>query len=262
MKKVYAIIANHNYSKYVAEAIQGCLSQTYKTNICIIDDGSTDNSVEIIVKTLFQSYTCYMADENTTIYTDGSNYFIENTKCVGASEARNMAMNLVMDKADYFLIADSDDVAYPTKVERLIEKFKYPGVAEVYADYIIEAGYNVPEYKIAYDARVLSYDCIVHSQSLISKVAIQEILENGKIYDPNLHGPATSQFIGSMEDWDLHIRLAEKFMIFHVPELLTKVRVHGNNASSVSKVTNEIYSKNLAIIREKAKQREQIHLSS
>ena len=42
-------ITNFNYSRYITTAIESALSQTYENiEILIIDDGSTDNSVEII----------------------------------------------------------------------------------------------------------------------------------------------------------------------------------------------------------------------
>ncbi len=51
MPKVTIYILNYNYSKYVAKAIESALSQTYKNlEILVIDDGSTDDSLEIIHK--------------------------------------------------------------------------------------------------------------------------------------------------------------------------------------------------------------------
>ena len=49
--KVTVYITNFNYGKYIEQAIQSVLNQSYKNiEILIIDDGSTDNSKEIISK--------------------------------------------------------------------------------------------------------------------------------------------------------------------------------------------------------------------
>ena len=51
MPKVTVYILNYNYGKYVSKAIESVLSQTYQNiEILVIDDGSTDNSVEVIKK--------------------------------------------------------------------------------------------------------------------------------------------------------------------------------------------------------------------
>ena len=51
MKKplVSIVITCYNYADYVAESIESALNQTYKNiEIIVINDGSTDNSLDII----------------------------------------------------------------------------------------------------------------------------------------------------------------------------------------------------------------------
>jgi glycosyltransferase involved in cell wall biosynthesis len=243
MENVYVIIANHNYGKYVGEAIKSALNQLHPVKVCVIDDGSTDDSIEVIGSTL-------KIDTKNTVNERNGHVFIKQSPCVGASEARNIGMNTVWDRADYFLILDSDDEAYPDKVQRMLPAFKNPGVGVVYADYHIhntETGNTVPEYKKPYDAMLLERECIVHSQALISKKALEQVLEDGCVYDRALHGPradadGNKQHSGAVsEDYDLWLRMAEKFMIWHIPEFLSLVRATGNNQSAPENITPEIF---------------------
>lgn len=49
--KVSVLISNYNYAKYISQAIESVLSQTYENfELIICDDGSTDNSKQIITE--------------------------------------------------------------------------------------------------------------------------------------------------------------------------------------------------------------------
>ena len=46
---VSILITNYNYADFLGQAIDSALGQTYKnTEIVVVDDGSTDNSREVI----------------------------------------------------------------------------------------------------------------------------------------------------------------------------------------------------------------------
>ena len=47
--RVTTLINNHNYGKYLGEAIDSALGQTYpSTEVVVVDDGSTDESAGIM----------------------------------------------------------------------------------------------------------------------------------------------------------------------------------------------------------------------
>ena len=243
---VTILICNYNYADYVGEAIQSAYEQTYPNcRLCIVDDASSDNSMEVINKAI----------EDPPIAT----VLIPLEKNCGASEARNIGIRACIDTTDYFLILDADDECYADKVERMIEKtVSNPQIGVVYADYHIlntETGNIMYEYKYPFDTPHLHQECIVHSQSLISSNAFRSTQEGDNFYDPALHGPASGSFIGCCEDYDLWLRVAEQFMIVHIPQPLSRVRVTGRNQSTITNVTDEVWQKNVQHIQTKIKQR-------
>lgn len=240
------VIANHNYGEYINSCIISALNQTHKNIlVAVVDDASTDDSREKIEK-----FTKL----------DGRVLPIFNEKCVGAAEARNIAIRskYIWDKSDYFQILDSDDECYPNKVEVLLQKaLMSPMIGGVYADYNIEnieTGNILREYKEPYSYQDLLKRCIVHSGSLISKAALQKIAwqeDEVCFYDKNLHGPADTEFRGSCEDYYLNLCIASAgFMFCHVPKALTLVRVHDRNASKLEKVI-PVIQKNEEYMRKK-----------
>lgn len=102
---VSILINNYNYERYLQQAIESAINQTYKNiEIIIVDDGSTDSSNEIINK--------YSHLENIKIL------FKSNG---GQATAFNEGFKLASGEIIFFL--DSDDYFLPEKVEKVIEKY-------------------------------------------------------------------------------------------------------------------------------------------
>ena len=48
---VSILINNYNYGRFINEAIESALAQAYeRIEIIVVDDGSTDNSLEVIAR--------------------------------------------------------------------------------------------------------------------------------------------------------------------------------------------------------------------
>jgi|TARA_R110000824_G_scaffold356223_1_gene543434 glycosyltransferase involved in cell wall biosynthesis len=252
--KVAIIIANYNYEDYVIKAINSVLNQTYdgEIRIYVVDDGSSDSSWDKISQMTEPVTSIEMLDphyKGNIEFRQSNNIFAYKIKNSGASVARNVAMWQAMEWADIFGILDSDDEYYPNKVERLVEKLvEHPEVGVAYADYkIVTPEYSKLELKESYGALMLLQRCMVHSNSLIKKQFIQQvILPNGEIFDSRLHGPGSQEFIGCTEDYDLWIRLSKICIMTHVPECLAIANEHGNNQSL--KMTNEIFNQHTQIL--------------
>jgi glycosyltransferase involved in cell wall biosynthesis len=117
-KLVSIIIPCYNASRWIGEAIESCLQQTYSDiEIIIIDDGSKDNSLEII-----QSY----AEKN-------KNIIWQSIYHVGGNHARNVGLSLAQGKYIQFL--DADDYILPSKIERQVTFLETTGADVVYGDW-------------------------------------------------------------------------------------------------------------------------------
>ena len=155
----------------------------------------------------------------------------------------------MIEKTDIFAILDSDDEMYENKVSTCVTVFGEGGnaVGVVYGDYDTvhtSTGKIIREYKEPYSRKRLTQECIVHSGSLISKEALEEVLDENGYYDKTMR---------TCEDYDLWMRISEKFIISHVPIALTRVRVTGDNSSFI--VNQETWQKNWMRVMEKMQAR-------
>lgn len=106
------IITNYNYGKYVGEAIDSIMAQTYPNiELIVINDGSTDNSDSVIRKKVNQY------KEKTIRYVTRSNK--------GVVYTRNQGLKLA--KGEYISYLDADDYFNPDYISKsyaIARKFK------------------------------------------------------------------------------------------------------------------------------------------
>lgn len=101
---VTALICNYNYGRYLAEAINSALAQTWKNlEVLVVDDGSTDHSREVLKR--------YEGRIRTILKENGGQASAFN---VGIAEARG----------EIICFLDSDDLWHPDKVARVVAKYQ------------------------------------------------------------------------------------------------------------------------------------------
>lgn len=255
LPKVAIVCTNYNYGDYVKAAINSALKQDYKgpLRVYVVDDGSTDDSWEKISSITDKHETTNIKESyytGTIEERKNGNLFAFRIENSGASTGRNVAIWKAMEWADVFGILDSDDEYFPNKVSKLMEKLmEYEEVGVAYGDYDnVYSNYSKHEFKEPFNREVLLTRCIVHSNSLIKKdKLLKVILPNKEFFDSRLHGPASKEFIGCTEDYDLWLRLSRICMFTHVPEKLAIANNTGMNQSY--KMTNEIFQQNAQILR-------------
>jgi len=199
--KVSVIIPTYNRANLLPRAINSVLNQTFRDfEIVVVDDGSTDNTREIL---------------EPFIKSNQIRYFYQKNK--GPSAARNLGIK--NSKGEYIAFLDSDDEWLPEKLEKQIKLFensKDKKLGFVGCDVIIvdeerntTIQYEFPKYK-NYLKYLLSTKSIWFPSAILTK---KKILEEIGLFDEDLH-------FG--EHWDMWIRIARKYSFDFVPEYLIK----------------------------------------
>ena len=115
---VSVIIPIYNTQKYLKRCMDSVIEQTYQNiEIILIDDGSSDNSLEI----------CKKYQEN-----DKRVYIISGKNC-GVSHARNLGIDKAKGKYLYFV--DSDDYLEKEAIEKMLIEYKMRNNQLVIAGY-------------------------------------------------------------------------------------------------------------------------------
>jgi glycosyltransferase involved in cell wall biosynthesis len=103
-----------NRQEYISDAIQSVLNQTYSNwELIIVDDGSTDDSIEIVKK--------YLHDSRIQLITQSHQ---------GAAAARNLALSKA--KGEWIAYLDSDNCWYPYLLAQLVNAQHANTEAEVF----------------------------------------------------------------------------------------------------------------------------------
>jgi len=95
---VSVILPVYNCEKYVGEAIESVLNQTFKDFELIIIDGSTDRTEEVIKP--------YLADKR-----------VKYQKQIGKGYAAAYNQGYKVAKGKYICFQDADDISLPTRLE-------------------------------------------------------------------------------------------------------------------------------------------------
>lgn len=186
------IIPLYNKAPYVAKAIESVLGQTYRDfEVIVIDDGSTDQSLEV-AKTFENKSITIVSQPNS-----------------GVSTARNNGVKLA--KYPYICFLDADDWWHPTFLEemkRLITDFPDAGI---YGSgyYIVKNGQEriapigVPQ---GFERGIIDY-CEVYAKTLCMPLTSISVVIPKHIFDEEKGFKSQLKF---GEDFDLWIRIVLK----------------------------------------------------
>ncbi len=141
-------MANYNGGKYLAEAIQSVLDQTYPHfEFIIVDDGSTDDSPAII-----ESFAQRHPDKIRTLL-----------KRENEGQGESFNKGFALSRGKYICFVDSDDVWYRDKLRRLSDLIKSSRTSAIYQHNLFKWR-NGAETRERYRALLITGDVFRHSQ--------------------------------------------------------------------------------------------------
>lgn len=211
----------YNAEAYIAESVQSILDQTEPDfELLIVDDCSTDNSIEII-NSLKDPRIIFHKKERNSGYTESLNWAIDQAK------------------GTYIARMDADDVSLPKRFEKQLTFLEqHPDVALCGTDAHVEGSnlrFNYPTEPKAIQANLLLGSALIHP-SIMGRT---EIFKQYK-YDTTKE-PA--------EDYDLFTRLVEGGeQLANLDEALLIYRVHNNQISKLQQ-QNQISSAQYSMLR-------------
>lgn len=118
MPKVSVIVPNYNHARFLEQRIDSILQQTYQDfELILLDDASTDQSCEIL--------QTYLGDPRVKAEFNQTN---------SGSPFKQWNKGLQLAQGKYIWIAESDDYAHPTLLEKLVHVLEqHPTVGLVYS---------------------------------------------------------------------------------------------------------------------------------
>lgn len=203
---VSVVIPCYNHARFLGEAIESVLAQTYPNlEIIVVDDGSTDHTAEVAAG-----------------YPD-ARYVHQNNQ--GLAAARNTGLR--QSRGEFLVFLDADDRLHPDAVEcgvhHLLNSPELAFVSGRYR-YIKEDGTVLREYG-QNPAGPDSYASFLRGNYIGMHATVtyrREALEAVGGFDPSL--PAC-------EDYDLYLRIVRKYPVAAHGNLAADYRQHGSNMS-------------------------------
>lgn len=219
---VSVIIPVHNGCVYVKQAIESILSQSYQNfELIIIDDHSTDNTLEII-----KQYGKLYSNKIKVIRVK---------KRLGAYGAANVAIRQA--KGEFIAPMDSDDVSHPERLKEQIEFFLH----------------NKETIVVGTQARIIDKEGIVIGKKIFP-LTHEEIYKKFLEVFPIVHPscmirrsllPKKNQLYknkyGVNDDYYTFFTFFEYGKFYNLPECLFDYRIHSGN-SSLQNIKQKFYN--------------------
>jgi glycosyltransferase involved in cell wall biosynthesis len=247
--RVTAVVPLHNHKEWVCGALQSLFCQTWPLDhIIVVDDGSTDgglNALGDLAETAYERGGPEGRRGFDLTFEGGQKATaLRYEKASGPAFARNRGIEFGLPDTDVFAFLDSDDEFSPLKLEASLPYFDDPLTGVVYSDYdtLRPDGIRLRQFKEPFDRSRLLQECLINCDSLVSAAALKACGD----FDENLR---------VAEDYDLWLRLTERFVAVHVPEALVAVRVGAHSSTDqVAKDTwNRCYARVMGKLRERCK---------
>ncbi len=225
---VSIIIPTYNAAAYITDAIDSVLAQTYvNKEIIVVDDGSIDNTREVLSRYLITGKIKYIFQENK-----------------GLSGARNTGIK--ESRGKYIALLDADDFFLPEKIEKQVEYLElHPDCDISYCD-LYHFHEDKPEdllklhYKYYAGDDVLPHLIVGNFIAPLAVVLRKSLFERFGYFDETMR---------RSEDIEFWIRVAYGGgKICFLPEILGKLRMRKSGNLQDSKSQSAVKITNLEVL--------------
>lgn len=206
---VTVLLPVYNAEKYVAEAIDSILNQTFTDfELLIVNDGSTDSSLTII-----------------EAYTDARIRILNLAQNVGLVKALNLGLQEI--DTTYIVRTDADDISLPTRLQKQVafmQQHKQVGVCGSWFDTMNDQGQvkSGSRYKPSDETIRLKHLYQIHLSHGTAILRTSVLKEHAITY---------SSDFDHAEDYDIFDRIGMVSQLANMQEVLYRVRVHDSNVS-------------------------------
>lgn len=220
MPVVSVIVPNYNHAPYLKQRIDSILAQTYQDfELILLDDSSTDNSRNIMEQYRSEPHVSHIV-------------FGESNS---GSAFRQWDKGITLAKGEWIWVAESDDYAEPSFLERLMtEVHKETDCVLAYSAtfWVDQQGKKL--WETPHSNKVNTYD---GRDFIRQKLAVCNSIANVSecIFRRDNFHPAESDRYEQMRlcgDWFFYVLLAEQGSVVEVEEPLSYYRQHNSNISS------------------------------
>lgn len=208
MLAVSVVMGTYNTERYLREAVDSILSQTFADfEFIVVDDGSEDGSCRLL-----QSY-------------DDPRLRVHSRPHEGFTQSLNLGLKLAAGR--YVARMDGDDIAAPTRLERQVsylEQHPRVGILGSACYRVDEAGRRLatwvpPESDEAIRRAMVRHNPFLHPTVMIRRSAIE------------VAGGYDERFTAA-EDYDLWFRIARSYQLANLPDPLMSLRGHRSSITS------------------------------
>lgn len=226
MPPIGVVMITYQHEKYIAEAIQSILDQTFEDfELIIVNDGSIDRTDEII--------SSFKDDRITYIYQENQ----------GPSAAINNG--ILASKSKYIALMSGDDVCYPQRLEIQYKHLKNSGnkIGFSWVDFIDDDSQlfvgehfaqNFFNHPNRTRAEILNWFFMKGNYLC----AVTALVEKEILLECGLFNLASIQ----LQDFDMWIEIVKKYDISLIEDKLVKYRVRSNSSNLSSDPANSIRS--------------------
>ncbi len=226
---VSVVVASYNHAEYLEQRMDSLINQTYQDiEILVIDDCSTDGSVEVLRKYESHSKVRLIIREKNGGWVTVSN------------------QGVAISSGEFVIFANCDDSCEPQMIERLVKAmYEHPtaGISFCRSLMVDENNHVLGE---DIDIQEASFRSRCATNTLIHGFEMSRFLLRGCVI-PNLSaalfradcfencGKLSSDY-RACSDWDIFFRIVRLYDVSYVAEPLNHFRQHGTTIRSAMKM--------------------------